>query len=134
MARILFLSHRIPYPPNKGDKIRSYHLLKHLSHRYRVHLGTFIDDRNDWQHVEKVRSLCAETCFVDLSPRMARVRSLGGLFSGQPLTLPYYRNGRLQTWVNEVLHTLRIRNILVFSSAMAQYVAQIGRASCRERV
>ncbi len=44
MEEILYLVHRIPFPPNKGDKIRSYHLLKHLSQRYRVHLGTFIDD------------------------------------------------------------------------------------------
>lgn len=122
MEELLYLVHRIPYPPNKGDKIRSYHLLKHLTRKYRVHLGTFIDDRDDWQHVEKVRSLCAETCFVDLSPRMARVRSLGGLFSGQPLTLPYYWNKSLETWVNEVLETRPVRNILVFSSAMAQYV------------
>lgn len=128
MEDLLYLVHRIPYPPNKGDKIRSYHLLKHLSHRYRVHLGTFIDDRNDWQHVEKIRSFCAETCFMDLSRRTARVRSLAGFFFGQPLTLPYYRNGRLQTWVNKVLDTRRIRNILVFSSAMAQYVAHADQA------
>ena len=27
MANILYLVHRLPYPPNKGDKLRSYHLL-----------------------------------------------------------------------------------------------------------
>ena len=30
MARLLYLVHRLPYPPNKGDKVRSYHLLRHL--------------------------------------------------------------------------------------------------------
>ena len=44
METLLFLSHRLPYPPNKGDKVRSYHLLRHLTQRYRVVLGTFIDD------------------------------------------------------------------------------------------
>lgn len=44
MQNLLYLVHRIPYPPNKGDKIRSYHVLKHLSQSYRIHLGTFIDD------------------------------------------------------------------------------------------
>ena len=33
MQELLFLAHRIPYPPNKGDKIRSYHLLRYLSSR-----------------------------------------------------------------------------------------------------
>ena len=41
---LLFLSQRIPYPPTKGDKIRSWHILRHLSQRFRVHLGCFYDD------------------------------------------------------------------------------------------
>src|SRR5690606_14645277 len=62
------------------------------------------------------------TCFVDLSPRIARLRSLSGLLRRQPLTLPYYRSGRLQAWVNRTLETRPIHDILVFSSGMAQYV------------
>ena len=53
MKEILFLIHRLPYPPNKGDKIRSYHILKYLSRTFRVHLGTFVDDAYDWRY-EKV--------------------------------------------------------------------------------
>ena len=41
---LLFLCHRIPYPPNKGDKIRSFHLLRALAGRYQVHLGCFVDE------------------------------------------------------------------------------------------
>ena len=48
MHSVLFLVHRIPYPPNKGDKIRSYHLLRYLSGRYRVFLGAFVDDPFDF--------------------------------------------------------------------------------------
>lgn len=44
---MLYLVHRMPYPPNKGDKVRSYHLLKHLVSKHRVFLGTFIDDPAD---------------------------------------------------------------------------------------
>ena len=47
MANLLYLVHRLPYPPNKGDKVRSYHLLRHLAERHKVHLGTFIDDPDD---------------------------------------------------------------------------------------
>ncbi|MGH8763884.1 MAG: TIGR03087 family PEP-CTERM/XrtA system glycosyltransferase [Nitrosospira sp.] len=128
MQELLYLVHRIPYPPDKGDKIRSYHLLKHLSQRYRVHLGTFIDDEKDRSYLDKVRNLCGETCFVDLDPKTARLRSLRGMFSGQPLTLPYYRDRGLQAWVNSILETKPIGNILVFSSAMAQYVSRAGTA------
>ena len=47
MANLLYLVHRLPYPPNKGDKVRSYHLLQHLRANHRVFLGTFVDDRDD---------------------------------------------------------------------------------------
>lgn len=128
MQELLYLVHRIPYPPNKGDKIRSYHLLKHLRQDYQVHLGTFIDDDEDRKYLDTVKNLCGETCFINLHPRAARFRSLLGLLSSQPLTLHYYRNRRLQAWVNHMLETRPIRKILIFSSAMAQYASHAGHA------
>lgn len=128
MQDILYLTHRIPYPPNKGDKIRSWHLLKHLAQRYRVHLGTFIDDPDDWQHVDKVKALCDETYFAALNPRIARFRSLGALASNRPLTLDYYRNNALQQWVDTVTKERAIERVLVFSSAMAQFVTEARQA------
>ena len=123
MDDLLFLAHRIPYPPNKGDKLRSYHVLKHLAERYRVHLGTFVDDAADWQHVDTVRSLCAgETLCLPLSPRAAKLRSVLGLATGQALALPYYRDARMTRWVDELVERHRIRRVVVFSSPMAQYV------------
>ncbi len=119
---LLFLSHRIPYPPNKGDKIRSFHLLDHLRKQYRVHLGTFVDDGKDWIHAEKMKEICGECCIVPLNPRLSRLTSLKGLASGEALTLPYYRNNTLQAWVDSLIENLSIEKIVVFSSAMAQYV------------
>ena len=121
MENLLLLVHRIPYPPNKGDKIRSYHLLKHLARNYRVHLATFVDDADDWQHVPHVKTLCAETYFARLDPRLARVRSLGALLANRSLSLDYYRDRGMQAWVDDLMQRHKIDRILVFSSAMAQY-------------
>lgn len=121
MEHLLFLVHRIPYPPNKGDKIRSYHMLKHLAQRYRVHLGTFVDDPDDWQHVDRVRELCGDTNFIRLNPLGARVRSMGALLADRSLSVDYYRDTGMHAWVKEVIKRHGINRILVFSSAMAQY-------------
>jgi sugar transferase (PEP-CTERM/EpsH1 system associated) len=127
VEHLLFLVHRIPYPPNKGDKIRSYHLLKHLAQRYHVHLGTFVDDPDDWQYVDTVKALCRSTHFAALSSRSARLRSLPALASNRALSLDYYRNAGLKKWVDELLAATPaspqspITRVLVFSSAMAQY-------------
>ncbi len=122
MEDLLFLVHRIPYPPNKGDKIRSFNLLKHLARHYRVHLGTFIDTPEDWRYVDEVRALCGEIHVTGLGSGRGRLNSLTGLWSNRALTVAYYRNAGLQRWVDEVLQRFAIRRVLVFSSAMAQYV------------
>lgn len=122
MSDLLFLAHRIPYPPNKGDKVRSYHLLRHLSGRHRVHLGCFVDDREDWRHMSALRSLCADVCAVPITPRLRRLKSLIGLSTGEPLSLPYFRDRALARWVDKVLASQRVSAVLAFSSPMAQYV------------
>jgi sugar transferase (PEP-CTERM/EpsH1 system associated) len=119
---LLLLVHRIPFPPNKGDKVRSYHLLKYLAQHYRVHLGTFVDAQEDWQYVDKVKELCQDSHFAQLNPSSARFRSLRGLFSGAALTLPYYFDAGLQSWVAQKLALGSIKHAVVFSSAMAQYL------------
>ena len=128
MQDLLLLIHRIPYPPNKGDKIRSWHLLKHLAGQYRVHLATFVDDPDDWQHVPHVEAQCASSHFAALHPLRARVRSLGALAANRSLSLDYYRNAGLQRWVDDTMAAHKIERVLVFSSAMAQYAEKFPQA------
>ena len=122
MEELLFLAHRIPYPPNKGDKIRSWHILKHLSRSCRVHLGAFVDDPGDWRYRDKIEQLCASTCLFPLHPASAKLRSLSGLLHGTALSLSYFRDRRMQRWVNTMLGRSEIQKVFVFSSPMAQYV------------
>lgn len=122
MARLLYLVHRLPYPPNKGDKVRSFHLLKHLARNHEIHLGTFIDDPDDEQYIEIVRGYCADLHVERLSPRTAKLRSLSGLLAGEALSLPYYRNVGMQAWVQQTLKQQGFDAAIVFSSVMAQYV------------
>lgn len=122
MEKLLFLVHRLPYPPNKGDKIRSFHFLKALSQQYEIYLGTFVDDPEDWQYEQTVQSYCQETCIVSLNPRISKVKSLTGLLSGQALSLPYYKNKEMQDWIDQILKSAAIKKVLIFSSVMAQFV------------
>ena len=125
MEDILMLAHRIPYPPDKGDKIRSFHLLRRLARDYRVHLGAFIDDRRDLVHVEKLSVLCADTCLIGITPWRTRLRSATGLLSGEALTLPYYRHRRMRAWVRQVQRAHRLQAVVCFSGAMAQYLSDM---------
>lgn len=119
---LLYLVHRMPYPPNKGDKVRSYHLLKHLVSQHRVFLGTFIDDPADEPHIDTLRAMCAGVHVARLDPRSAKLRSLRGLLDGQALTLRYYRDAGLADWVDRTVREHQLSTAVVFSSSMAQYV------------
>ena len=99
--RALLLTHRIPYPPDKGDKIRSWRLLRHLAKRYELSVGCFVDDEDDWQHADTVRAACAEACFRPLRPGAAAFRSVGALARGEAITLARYRDRMLAAWVRE---------------------------------
>ena len=121
MANLLYLVHRLPYPPNKGDKVRSYHLLRHLLQRHRVFLGTFIDDPDDEQHLPTLRALCPDLHVELIAPRTAKIKSLSGLLSGEALTLAYYRSAGMQRWVQATAAAHDLQASVVFSSAMAQY-------------
>ena len=122
MGNLLFLVHRLPYPPNKGDKVRSYHLLKHLTANHRVFLGTFVDDPDDEQHIETLRAMCPDLHVARLHPLWAKLRSVTALLSDEALGLKYYRNAGLQEWVNQILAENAIDSAVIFSSVMAQYV------------
>jgi len=119
---LLFLAHRIPFPPNKGDKIRSFHLLRHLSARYAIHLGAFVDDPDDWQYRDALKPYCASIKLLPLHARRAKLASLRGLVTGEALTLPYYRNAELKRWAHELAAAGSVTRGLAFSSAMAQFM------------
>ncbi len=121
MAELLYLVHRMPYPPNKGDKVRSFHLLEHLARQHRVYLGTFMDDPEDAQHLQALERYCAGMYVEKLDPRLARIRSLTGLLRNEALSLAYYRSVSMAAWVEQIARQHSFDASIVFSSVMAMY-------------
>jgi len=124
VAELLFLAHRIPYPPNKGDKIRSWHLFEHLARRHVVHLGCFIDDPADREHEAAVRALCGE-CLCETLPRSpVQLRTAAVLATGEPVTLRHYRRRAMADFVASVARR-RLDGVFAYSSAMAPYALSV---------
>jgi len=121
MRDLLFLAHRMPYPPDKGDKIRAWHVLQHLARNHRIHLGCFVDDPDDRQHLPALAAACADLCCIPLDPRRQRLKALATLRPGLPLSFGYFRDRRLQRWVDAKL-AAGIDRAYVFCSAMAPYL------------
>jgi polysaccharide biosynthesis protein PslH len=125
MADLLFLCQRLPYPPNKGEKIRYLEILKYLTRHYDVHLGCLLDDPADAEHVDTIKAMCRDTHIAPLDRRMARLKCLRGLLSGEPLSVAFFRDRGLDCWVRSVIDTVRPAVIFVSSSNMAPYVLDL---------
>jgi sugar transferase (PEP-CTERM/EpsH1 system associated) len=125
LENLLYLVHRLPYPPNKGDKVRSFNILKYLSGRYNVFLGTFIDDPDDHAYVDVIRSMCAGLYVCELNPLYSKIKSLKGIVLNNSLSVNYYDNSDFASWVKKEIYNNNIKNVVVFSSVMATFVPEV---------
>ncbi|MDF2177285.1 TIGR03087 family PEP-CTERM/XrtA system glycosyltransferase [Aliiglaciecola sp. CAU 1673] len=119
---LLYLCHRIPFPPNKGDKIRSFNILKELSKSFDIYLAAFVDDPHDWQYKDDLTPFCKEVLLLPLHPLRAKLKGLTAFLCNKPISLPYFHSRELQRWVNQQIEQQQIRKCFVYSSAMAQYL------------
>ncbi|HVZ70376.1 MAG TPA: TIGR03087 family PEP-CTERM/XrtA system glycosyltransferase [Rhizomicrobium sp.] len=120
---VLFLSHRIPFPPNKGEKIRAHAMVAHLSQHHTVHIGAFVDDPADLEHEEALKALAGGECFLPrLSPKLVYPMGLAALMRGGPITTSYFGNAAMKSWIGQLLAKRRIDCAVVFGSAMAPYM------------
>lgn len=120
-GEILFLVHRIPFPPDRGDKIRSYHMLHALREIGAVHVGCFADDARDISFAGDMAALTASQCVL-MRERSRAVAGVNGLLRHQPMLVAMYESARMHKWVAETLATRPIRAIVAYSAQMAHFV------------
>ncbi|MDF8332240.1 TIGR03087 family PEP-CTERM/XrtA system glycosyltransferase [Novosphingobium cyanobacteriorum] len=120
-GEVLFLAHRIPFPPDRGDKIRSNHLLKAIAALAPVHVGCLADDETDLAQEGDLATLAASHCLVRRSTPLP-LAALRAVAAGKPVSLTAFDSARLHRWVRTTLATRPIAAIFVFSGQMAQYV------------
>lgn len=123
MREILFLAHRVPWPPDRGDKIRSFHILKKLQSMAPVHVGAFADDTRDVECAEaEAERTGLASLHVELRDKPQWFSGIEALASGKPVSLTSFGSKAMQDWVKERLASGAISHIFVFSGQMAQYV------------
>ncbi|MGG5886945.1 TIGR03087 family PEP-CTERM/XrtA system glycosyltransferase [Falsiroseomonas sp. HC035] len=121
--RLLFLCHRIPYPPDKGDKIRAWHMLDRLAQDWEIDLGCLVDDPADLDHLPTLRTRCVSVeARRTGTRRQAALRAILRCRPGQPLSLGWFREAALWDWTQAHLAAGTHDAVFVYSSAMAPYV------------
>ncbi len=127
MKEILFLAHRIPFPPDRGDKIRSWHLLRHLANFARVHLACFADDEEDAAHLPALRARLGDAlgeAHVEVRRRGKAAAGARALIAGKPVSLTLFDSAGLRRFVHDRIERGDIEAVFAFSGQMAQFVPQ----------
>src|SRR5277367_830879 len=80
--KLLFLAHRVPYPPDKGDRIRTYQMLRWLSQRASVSLACLADEPVDPQALAVLNGLADRVSIIPNGGGSRWLRMLSSLASG----------------------------------------------------
>jgi sugar transferase (PEP-CTERM/EpsH1 system associated) len=132
-VRILALVHRVPYPPDKGEKIRAYHELKYLAEKgHAIDLATFADVAEDVGWKAALSEICRDVEIVRMDRRFSRARSVLALPRRRPLSVGYFESFRFHRLVGRWLGERKYDVAFCYSSPMAEYVR--GTAALSKRL
>jgi sugar transferase (PEP-CTERM/EpsH1 system associated) len=123
---VLYLVHRLPFPPDKGDRIRAFHILRYLARRARVHLACLADEPVAPEAVEALRAYCARVAVVRLGKWSRWRRALASLALGGTVTEGMFRAPALQTLLEGWARTTPFQVALASASSMVPYLRRPG--------
>ena len=121
--RILCLTSRLPYPPNRGDRLRAFHFLEHLSCQHELTLASFIADESERECVAPLQTFCREVHIVPMSPRRSALSVGINIWRREPLQVLYYRLPAMRDLLAELVATNDFDAAYVHLFRMAPYVA-----------
>jgi len=122
---ILYLAHRIPFPPDKGDKLRSFRQIEYLARRHRVWCACFVDTRSDEQYVNPLRAYCHDVAAIRLNRTRSTMRGLFGLLRGGTVTESFYAHSAMNAAVRRWCESVKFDVVAAFSSSMAPSALQV---------
>ncbi len=122
---ILFLANRLPFPPNKGDKIRTFHEIDHLALSHNVYCACFVDSPDDMAHVRSFQRWCKGIIAIPWNRRTAALRALRGVLAGRTLTESAYRDKAFSEAISRWSKRISFDAVVSFSTIMAPYALAV---------
>lgn len=126
--QLLYLVHRAPIPPNRGDRIRSYHVLRFLAARADVHLACLADEPVPADQVRLLNQWCARVAVVPLGGRSRWLAAAASLARGRSLTAGLFHSRRLRQTLIDWSRETRFDLALAFCSSVVPYLDVAGLA------
>jgi polysaccharide biosynthesis protein PslH len=119
--KVLYLTHTCPYPPNRGDRIRCYHILTHLAKRHEITLAYPVFDDEHHECQEHLRRYCASVLPVKHHKFARYLSCFLAIFSHRPLSTSFFYSSQMTKVVQSIVPDI----VLADCSTMAQYAIQM---------
>src|SRR6478609_970857 len=120
--RILFLTHRLPYAPNRGDRIRAYHTLRALQPVADVHVVSLVHDDDEVSHVAAVEEIASSVRVARVPHWRNRLRAVPALLTSTPLTHVLLDSPDMTRHIGDVVAEGKIDLAYAFCSGIAHHV------------
>jgi sugar transferase (PEP-CTERM/EpsH1 system associated) len=119
--RMFFVCQRVPFPPDRGDKITTFNEIRHLSTKHQVHIFCLADGKRDLNNIPGLRPYAQSVTAVPVNGWKSKVRALEALFAGGPLSVAAFNEVKLHDAIREKFAELRPDLIMIYSCNVAQY-------------
>lgn len=119
--KLLYLTHRVPDPPNRGDRIRAHHLLRFLAAEHQVYLGCLADEPVSAESLATLEELCAQVAIAPIGPRRRWINASLSVGRGRTATEGLFNSAELHRVIRNWARHTRFDAIVVFCSSMLQY-------------
>jgi sugar transferase (PEP-CTERM/EpsH1 system associated) len=119
---VLFLCHRVPFPPSSGSKVRAFHIIRHLAAQgHRVTVASLARTPEELEQAEGLAEYCTARILERIGSAAALARMIARLPTSHPSSFGYFHSPRLAHRVRTALATTPYDLLLVHSSSMAPY-------------
>ena len=121
--KILFVCHRLPFPPKRGGKIRPFNIIRHFSQQHQVTVCSLARSAQEEEEGKGLAEHCERVFVGRVSDPAQALRMVGRLPTPVPLSMGWFYSRSLARQVGELLRDERFDLIFVHCSSVAQYVA-----------
>lgn len=121
--KVLFVCHRVPFPPKRGGKIRPFNIIRHLTGQgHRVTVASLARNEQERDEALGLAQQC-ERAIVEIIPdSVAWSRTVAWLPTSRPSSFGYFHSGALQRQIENELRTGGYDLVFVHCSSVAPYV------------
>lgn len=122
--RLLVLLSRVPFPLEKGDKLRAYHLVSRLAERHEVFLFCLSDTKVAPEHIEHLKSFCARIEVVHIGRWRILLKLITAVFTRLPFQVAYFHHRYAQRLVDKAIDEFKPDHVLCQLVRTTEYVRE----------